>query len=126
MELTIQTRDEKPLLKRTEITARVFFQGETPTRLDIADALAKEAKVDRKLLTVTRIITSFGETSANIEARAYSDKATYETMESEADRAAMVRPEPEPTEEEPAEEEPSTESEDEGDASAQEEKAEGE
>lgn len=115
MKLTIQETQEQPSLHRKQVTARLFFQAETPSRQLVADALSEEIGADRGLVVVDTIRTSFGDTSANVLARVYEDEQFMQDLE----RANLLEknkkvepepePEPEPESEEPDEEESSAE-----------------
>lgn len=74
MDITIKTQNENQLLSRNEIVAKVNFEGSTPKRKDVQAELAKKAKVDSNLLIVKKIDTSFGETSAQVTAFAYTNE----------------------------------------------------
>ncbi len=81
MEITISEKKELPLLKRTHIHARVFYQGVTPSRLEILDALSQQLKAKKELLIIDTIDTSFGDTVAHVTCRLYSDKQALERLE---------------------------------------------
>lgn len=81
MEITILEQQVQKALQRSSIRARVFFTQETPTRLAVAQALAKELGVDNDLLVVDTIDTKFGKTEAHIQARLYKDKKSMTVLE---------------------------------------------
>lgn len=127
MKLNIIEQTPQESLKRTTVHARVFADAQSPSRQVVADALAEELSVDRNLVVVHKILPAFGDKSAEIHARVYTDAEVMKTLEREnlLEKNKKVEPEPEPepeVEEEPAEDEP--ESEDEESDDSEEEKSE--
>ncbi|MBN1646164.1 hypothetical protein JW868_03955 [Candidatus Woesearchaeota archaeon] len=81
MELTLSEKVENAELKRTDIKAKVVFQGVTPMRWKVKEAIAKELKAKPELTIVKSIDTGFGHQSATVEASVYSDQKTMEAIE---------------------------------------------
>ena len=107
MELTITKTQKQASMSREVIHARIHFQGATPSRQAIAEALAKEVGAKRERLVVVQIKTAFGDSQASILARNYSDEAVMKRLEranlvAKNQPAAKPAPEPEATPE-PAE-----------------------
>jgi|AntRauTorckE6833_2_1112554.scaffolds.fasta_scaffold151838_1 ribosomal protein S24E len=83
MELKIIEQTPQESLKRTTIHARVFADAQSPSRQVIADALAEELDVKRDLVVVHKILPAFGDKSAEIHARVYTDAEVMKTLERE-------------------------------------------
>ncbi len=72
------------LLKRREIEARIEHVGVgTPTRSEVKEILSKIYSVDKDLVVVRRIDTSYGRGSSKVIARIYSDAETLKKFEEE-------------------------------------------
>ncbi|MGC9009950.1 MAG: 30S ribosomal protein S24e [Sulfolobales archaeon] len=72
------------LLKRREIEARIEHVGMgTPTRSEVREILSKVYSVDKDLVVIRRIDTSYGRGSSRIIARIYSDVDTLKKFEHE-------------------------------------------
>ncbi len=71
MKLTIEAKKENPLLQRTEVQARLLFEGATPKTMDVAAAVAKALSTDVPNVVVKKITTTFGKQQALAEAVAY-------------------------------------------------------
>jgi small subunit ribosomal protein S24e len=82
MELTIVSKKENPLLKRTEVEFTVLHtQGKTPTRLDIKRSVASQLQVSDKLVFVKKMNTKTGTNTAVGEATAYQSEAQAKLIE---------------------------------------------
>ena len=81
MELKIISKEEKPLLLRTEITAEVFFDGKTPSKDEVKKAVLKEVKVDESFIVIKKIRVYFGVKKATITAYVYNNKGDMEKIE---------------------------------------------
>lgn len=81
MDVTIQHKEEKPLLKRTDYTARVAYEGATPQRQALRDKIASAVKAPADHVAVRRVTTEFGNQAALVEASVYADAASLETFE---------------------------------------------
>ncbi len=81
MEIQITSKEAKPLLQRSEIRARIAFQGATPTKHHVIAAVAKALKTEQSLVIVRRIVTAYGDQSAEVLAYVYNDAATLEKLE---------------------------------------------
>lgn len=81
MKLTIQDKTPQASLAREVVTARLFFEAQTPSRLEVLKALAKELKVDESLVVIASTQTHFGSTSATVHARVYNDAAVMKRLE---------------------------------------------
>ncbi len=84
MEITIKSQEQKALLKRTEVLARVAFKGATPSRKELRGSIAKSLKTDEKLVVIREILTNYGDQVANITAFVYEDESSLKLLESAA------------------------------------------
>ncbi len=84
MEIQIVSKDAKPLLSRTEVAARIAFQGATPTRKEVIKALAKALGEKEDLIILRRIDTAFGSQSGKVLGYVYNDRKALETLEHES------------------------------------------
>ncbi len=87
MELEITTKEEKPLLKQTEVVATIRFTGATPSKREVVAALAAALKAKQELVIVRAIETRYGEQSARVHAFRYQDRESLELVE----RPSMVK-----------------------------------
>lgn len=81
MQVTIKKKEENALLKRTEVSGELEFDGATPSNKDLAEALAKELKKDVSLVIIKNIYTEFSQQKATFNAVVYADaeaKAKFE------------------------------------------------
>ena len=74
MELKIEERRRNPLLRREEIRATVSFEGGTPTRREVREALARALGKDVGVVFVRRVLTEYGARRARVLAMAYDDR----------------------------------------------------
>ena len=84
MEVTIASKEEKPLLNRTEVWARLVFEGQTPSRRDVLRALAKALGAKEELVIVRRVLSAYGERAARVLAYVYQSRESLERLEQEA------------------------------------------
>ncbi|HHC18964.1 MAG TPA: 30S ribosomal protein S24e [Euryarchaeota archaeon] len=72
MELTIESKRYNPLLKRTEIYARIVHKkAATPSREDVRNLIASEFGVKKDLVIVQYIRTGFGWTVSKAYVKIY-------------------------------------------------------
>jgi small subunit ribosomal protein S24e len=81
MDVTIQHKEEKPLLQRTDVRARVAYEGATPQRLALRDSVAHALKAEATHIIVHRITTEFGKQAAIVEASVYKSVEALESFE---------------------------------------------
>ncbi len=74
MNIDILEQKKVPLMERTEITAKLTYQGVTPKASDIAGSLATKAKVKPELLALRKISPDYGKSSATVTAFAYDNE----------------------------------------------------
>jgi small subunit ribosomal protein S24e len=87
MEIQIVKKEEKPLLQRIEVTARIAFEGPTPGKKQVVSAVAKATGARQETIIVRSIKTSYGDRSALVLANVYADRPALERLE----RQSMVK-----------------------------------
>ncbi len=80
MELNKTHSVSVPLLKRTDVTYRVAFDGPTPNRLKLVEAIHKKEK---GMVVVASIQPRSGEQVVIVTARVYADEAIANEVEQE-------------------------------------------
>ena len=73
MDIQIKEK-ENVLLQRKELTGTISFSGSTPRNTDVQAEIAKKLSVDKDLIVMKHIYTTFGDTKARFEAFAYANK----------------------------------------------------
>ena len=81
MDLTITQQTKNPLLLRTEVQAKIIFEGSTPKRVEVQKELAKAMKAKEDMVIIQTIQTSFGLSKATLVAHVYSDEAAMKANE---------------------------------------------
>jgi ribosomal protein S24E len=81
MEVSIQHKEEKPLLHRTDLRARVAYEGATPQRQALRDSVAHAVKAPAEHVIIRQISTEFGKQAAIVSASVYKDTAALEQFE---------------------------------------------
>jgi small subunit ribosomal protein S24e len=81
MDVNIKSKTEKPLLSRTDVQARVAYEGATPKREALRDSLASALKKPADQVIVRRITTEFGKQAVQVEASVYESKEMIEKFE---------------------------------------------
>lgn len=81
MNINIIEKNENKLLARTEVVAKVTFEGATPKRHNVQVALAKELKAKEDMVIINSTKTSFGEASAKVFANVYDNAETMAKLE---------------------------------------------
>ncbi len=84
MEITITKKEDRPLLKRVDVSANITFEGATPSKKDAVAAIAKAAGAKKELVIVRSITTHYGTTTGTINASIYRDRAALEELELES------------------------------------------
>ncbi len=84
MELEIQKEVARPLLKMTEVEARISFEGATPSKHAVVQALAAKKKCKENLVIVHAIRTVYGEQAAIVTARIYENREALELVEQQS------------------------------------------
>ena len=81
MDVHVQTKLERPILKRTDYKVRVAYEGATPKRTDLRDKIASSLKAPVDHVVVRKITTEFGKMAVIVEASVYADATTLDKME---------------------------------------------
>ncbi len=79
--ISLDFRKTNSLLKRDEFSGTVEFEGPTPSKSDLANALAKELGTNPELLVIDSIRTSFGASLARFEGKLYQTKESLDAVE---------------------------------------------
>jgi len=82
-DIEILKKKDTPLLSRQRVSAMVFFEGETPSRLDLKNVIAKKLSADPKLTVIRHIYQRYGNQKAKIISHIYKDKETMVRLEGE-------------------------------------------
>src|SRR3989344_4848748 len=56
MQLTITNKKENKMLDRLEVEGKIVFNGSTPSKLVLTEALATKLEVDMPLIVITKLI----------------------------------------------------------------------
>jgi len=80
-ELKILSETEEPLFSRKAVKAKILFDGATPSREVVKEALGKTLKADTALIAITRIDTLYGQNEAILLCRVYSDAGAMKAVE---------------------------------------------
>ena len=81
MNINILKQEKQPLLSRIEVSAKVEFNGSTPSREDITKSIATKLKQKEELTAIKHIYTEFGSQEAKVEAFIYDDKKVMSVLE---------------------------------------------
>jgi ribosomal protein S24E len=81
MKVSIQEKNDNPLLNRLEVSGSLEFEAATPSNVKLAETLAKELKKNVELVIVKHIYTKFGHKTATFNALIYNDKAAKDKTE---------------------------------------------
>ncbi|MEK6809847.1 MAG: hypothetical protein AABY40_04175 [Nanoarchaeota archaeon] len=72
MNITINQKNENPLLHRLEVAGVVVFEGATPSNTQVVEALASQLKTDASQVVLRHIYNKFSKHEARFEAVAYA------------------------------------------------------
>ena len=81
MNIEITINNDRPVLSRKEIEAKLSFEGTTPSRNEVVKEVAKKTGAKEELVVVREIKTSFGETTAKVTAFVYTDAKVMKDVE---------------------------------------------
>ena len=81
MEMNIEAKTKEPLLSRLRVSGNLAFEATTPSKAELAKAIAHATKADENLIVVKKIDNSFGKRSAKFEACVYDDEKTLQRVE---------------------------------------------
>ena len=108
MKIEIQKERETPLLWRRRVTAMVEFEGATPSRKQIQQAVAKKLDANEKLTIIKHVYPRYGDSMAKVIAHVYSKEEDKNTVEAKYLLKKHAVEEPK-AEEKPAEAAPAAE-----------------
>jgi small subunit ribosomal protein S24e len=74
MNVNLINTTENKLLERKEIEAEVSFDGPTPKRAELKDAVCQKVAANPELVVLRKVSGSFGRKSVRVLAYAYSAK----------------------------------------------------
>ena len=81
MDVNVQQKLERPILKRTDYKVRVAYEGATPKREDLRGKVSGALKAPAEHVVIRKIVTEFGKQSVIVDASVYPDAASVEKME---------------------------------------------
>lgn len=81
MELNITTKEEKPLLSRTEIFAEITFDASTPSKEEIKKKISSALKSDQSTIVIKKVDTMFGQKQAKVLAFVYTNEKDMKRIE---------------------------------------------
>lgn len=81
MDLTVLKEKESPLLARKRITLSSTFTGATPSRLELAKAVAKVTGAKPEQVVVRHVYTKFGKPEAKVICHLYERTEDLERLE---------------------------------------------
>jgi ribosomal protein S24E len=81
LHLEITQKKENILLSRIELEAVIKFEKSTPSIEEVKQALSKSLEVEKDLIAVKKIATSFGHSSAVVTANQYFSKEDMQRIE---------------------------------------------
>ncbi len=81
MNVNLISTTENKLLERKEIEAEVSFDGPTPKRAEIKDAVCQKVAANPELVVLRKVSSSFGRKSVRVVAYAYSAKEKLDATE---------------------------------------------
>lgn len=109
MKLDIANKKENKALHRTEITGTITYDGATPARDKVRDAIASAMNAKAECIVSKGIITQYGGNTASFEAYVYESPDHLQNIETQKYVKQAAKKEPpkeEKTEEKPAEAKP--------------------
>ena len=74
MNVNLISTTENKLLDRKEIEAEVSFDGATPKRAELKDAICQKVAANPELVILRKVSSSFGRKAVKVVAHAYSAK----------------------------------------------------
>ncbi len=73
LQINIDSKDEKPLMSRTELKGLVAFDGSTPSRAEVRKEIAKAMKTQEENVVVESLATYYGDSKADLLAYVYKN-----------------------------------------------------
>jgi len=109
MSVNITSKTDNKLLERKEIEAEITFDGPTPTRAELRQAISVKVGANPDLTVLREVRNTFGRKAVNVVAHAYSNKEILMQTEPEYVRRRDGVGVEEKKEEKPKEEAPKEE-----------------
>lgn len=81
MKIEVRSTKKDAILSREEIAADLFFEGHTPSRIDVHREMAKKLGVPQELIVIKGVKTQFGEEKATVLVHKYESKDILEQLE---------------------------------------------
>lgn len=81
MNVNILSTSENKLLERRELEAEVTFDGPTPKRAELKQAIGGKAGLNPELMVLSRVSNAFGRHSVKVLVHAYADKERLMAVE---------------------------------------------
>ncbi len=90
MNISITAKNENKLLSRMDIAAELSFEKATPSENEVKEGLSKALEVDKELIVIQKIATSFGMTQAKVAAHQYFNKEDILKLEPKVARTIAL------------------------------------
>ncbi|MBI5046874.1 hypothetical protein HZC07_04040 [Candidatus Micrarchaeota archaeon] len=74
MNVNIVSANENKLLERKEVRAEVGFDGPTPKRAELKQAISGKIGANPEMVTVNKVSSNFGKKAVVVIAHVYTDK----------------------------------------------------
>ncbi|MFN7990913.1 MAG: hypothetical protein U0R44_02015 [Candidatus Micrarchaeia archaeon] len=81
MNVNLISNTENKMLERKEIQAEVSFDGATPKRAELKEAVSHKVGANPELVVLRKVSSSFGRKSVKVLAHAYSKKEALMSTE---------------------------------------------
>lgn len=81
MNVNILATNDNKLLERKEVEAEVSFDGPTPKRPELKEAIAHKIGANPELVVLRKVSSSFGRKSVRVVAHAYPNKESLVSTE---------------------------------------------
>jgi len=81
MNVNILSTTENKLLDRREIEAEVTFEGATPKRAELKQAIGGKVGLNPELMVLSQVTSTFGKRLVRVRVHAYPDKEKLMSVE---------------------------------------------
>ncbi len=81
MELSIVSKEEKPLLSRTEVIVDITFEASTPKKEEIKKKISSMMKSDSSLVVVKKVYNIYGKKKSKVLAFVYTNEKDMKRIE---------------------------------------------
>ena len=82
-DIEILKKKDTPLLSRQRVSAMAYFEGKTPSRLELKELVAKKVSADPNLVVIRHIYQRYGSKKAKVICHVYKDEKAMKTLELE-------------------------------------------